>query len=156
MRFLTDRTAQRVADVKVFAKPLAYVSSAKLRPANTLRLLLPPGMVAYAVVVAAVVLLETPATYRAPLVLLFVVLGPGAAVVLLLRIAGLLMQLMLTVTVSLALGVLVPSGMLYAGLWWPRAALVALALITGMVSIAAFMLELRRVRSPQPGSSRAL
>ena len=110
-------------------------------------LLLPVATIVYAAAVSLLVFLQAPPSYRAAPVLLFVVLVPGIAVVRLLRIPGVLVQLTLGLAVSLALAVLVPSLMVYAGWWSPRGALVVLVAIAALASAAALVRELRRLRS---------
>ena len=74
--------------------------------------------------------------YRAPIVLAFVLVCPGLALVRVLGIPGLTAQLSLAIALSVTLDVLVPAGLLYAGVWSPIAALLILVALT--VVTAAF------------------
>jgi hypothetical protein len=82
--------------------------------------------------------------YRAPIVLAFVLVCPGLALVRVLGIRALTAQLSLGVALSLALDVLVPAGLLYAGVWSPSAALLILVGLT--VAVAAFDVLARTLR----------
>jgi hypothetical protein len=78
---------------------------------------------------AAVLLMavQASAAYRAPVILTFVLVCPGLALVRLLGIPAAAARLSLAIAVSLALAVLVPASLLYAGAWSPPAALAILA-----------------------------
>jgi hypothetical protein len=67
---------------------------------------------------------QTPA--RPALMLAFVLVSPGLALVRLLRLGDRVAELTLVLALSAALAVLVPSVLLYADLWSPRAACAAL------------------------------
>lgn len=69
-------------------------------------------------------------SYRAPVVLGFVLVCPGLAVVRLVAVPTGGFQLSLSVAISMALAVLVPAALLYAGAWSPLAALLILAVLT--------------------------
>jgi hypothetical protein len=92
-----------------------------------------------------------------------VLLAPGLALVLVAHFRGLALTLTVVLLTGLALGVLVPSILLYAGAWSPRAAFVIivdgtlLAASAGMVSAVHRTRETRRERSPharRPQASR--
>jgi hypothetical protein len=86
------------------------------------------GVVAgFAVAAAAAALAGAPAPVRAPLVLAFLLLGPGMAYVPLLGLGDPLAELTLGLAVSLALDLAVAAAMLYTGAWSPRTSLLALA-----------------------------
>jgi hypothetical protein len=83
---------------------------------------------------AVLVALDADAWYRAPITILFVVVVPGLAIVRLIGIPDILVRLMLGLALSLALGVLIPSTLLYLGAWSP---LGALAILAGLAFAAA-------------------
>jgi uncharacterized membrane protein len=89
----------------------------------------PAGFVAAAGVVSAVVAAGGPSALRTVLVLAFLLLCPGLA---LLRLVG-RFDVLATVTLALALSVAIDMalalGLAYTGLWSPAAALVALVAI---------------------------
>ena len=86
------------------------------------------GVVAgFAVAAAAAALAGAPAPVRAPLVLAFLLLGPGMAYVPLLGLGDALAELTLGLAVSLALDLAVAAAMLYTGAWSPRTSLLVLA-----------------------------
>lgn len=85
---------------------------------------------------ALVVFLDVDPVYRAPIALTFVLICPGLALVRLLRISGALNQLTVAVALSLALDVLVPAILLYAGGWSPPA---ALSILVGIATGAAVL-----------------
>lgn len=78
----------------------------------------------------AAVLLEAPAPLRAPLVLTFVLLCPGAAVVRLLGLRDAAASVVLSIAVSLALGMLVTEAMAVGHAWSAEAAVIDLAAFT--------------------------
>ena len=91
---------------------------------------------------------------RAIVVLGFVLVAPGYA---LLRGWGLAHGwhgAALTVALSVALATIVPGALLYAGAWSPRAALLILAGVTITASIASVLSDARR-RAPYPTSRAA-
>lgn len=73
---------------------------------------------------------HAPTEIRAPLVLAFALIGPGAAVVPLLRLHDPLGEFTLALGVSLAADVVVASAMLYAHAWAPEAGLAILVAVT--------------------------
>jgi hypothetical protein len=73
---------------------------------------------------------HAPTEIRAPLVLAFALIGPGAAVVPLLRLHDPLGEFSLALGVSLAADVVVASAMLYAHDWAPEAGLAILVAMT--------------------------
>jgi hypothetical protein len=85
---------------------------------------------------------EANAAYRAPVILPFVLVCPGLALVRLLGIPVAAARLSLAIAVSLALAVLVPAALVYAGAWSPPA---ALAILAGLaITFAAVEVVLRR------------
>jgi hypothetical protein len=70
---------------------------------------------------------EANAAYRAPVILTFVLVCPGLALVRLLGIPAAAARLVLAIAVSLALAVLIPAALVYSGAWSPPAALAILA-----------------------------
>lgn len=80
--------------------------------------------------VAVVVFADVGSRLRPFVVLWFVVVCPGMAIVRLLPVGERLAELTLAVAVSLALGIIVPGTMLYAGFWSPEIALAILISIT--------------------------
>jgi uncharacterized membrane protein len=86
------------------------------------------GLVALSALAAATAALaDLPAPLRAPLVLTFLLLGPGMAFVPLLGLRDPVAELTLALALSLALDVLVAVTMLYADAWSPVGSLLALA-----------------------------
>lgn len=89
---------------------------------------------------AVVVAGDAPAWLRGPVVIGFVLVCPGGALVALLRLGDRVAELSLAVAVSLALAILVPAATLYAGAWSPTLALAILIALTAAVT----SFELRR------------
>jgi hypothetical protein len=89
---------------------------------------------------AAFALASAPAALRAPVVLGFLVLGPGTAFVPLLALGDAVAELAVAVGVSLALDVAVETTMTYAGAWSPVGSLLVLAAI----ALAGVALQLAR------------
>jgi uncharacterized membrane protein len=82
-------------------------------------------------VVSSLVVADVHPAVRAPAVLTFVLLFPGLALVRPLALAGdRLTELTLGVALSVAISVLVPTGLLYLGWWSPNGALAVLIAIT--------------------------
>ena len=84
---------------------------------------------AFALAAVAASSAGAPAPVRAPLVLAFLLLGPGMAYVPLLGLGDLLAELTLGLAASLALDLAVAATMLYAGAWSPRTSLLVLAVV---------------------------
>ncbi|MEA2253600.1 MAG: hypothetical protein QOI62_2946 [Solirubrobacteraceae bacterium] len=82
---------------------------------------------ASALAAAAAAAAGLPAALRAPLVLTFLLLGPGMAFVPLLALRDPIAELTLALVLSLALDALVAVTMLYVGAWSPVAILLVLA-----------------------------
>lgn len=78
----------------------------------------------------------------------FLAVGPGLAIVRLLRIGDFLTEIVLSVAFSLALSTLVAGTMLYAGLWSPGWSLGLLLAVSGIG--AALQLATPRVIVPGP------
>jgi hypothetical protein len=94
---------------------------------------------AFALAAVAASSAGAPAPVRAPLVLAFVLLGPGMAYIPLLGLGDLLAELTLGLAVSLALDLAVAATMLYAGAWSPRTSLFVL----GVVALGGVALQAR-------------
>lgn len=92
-------------------------------------LALPLIVLALAGAVGSVVLLGVGNPFRSLFVLSYLVVGPGLALVPLVRIGG-WPGLTLAVGLSLALDVLVSTTMIYAGIWSPNATLAVLVLVS--------------------------
>ena len=105
---------------------------------------------AWAAAAALVVVVDADPLFRAPVVLTFVLLCPGLAIVRLLDVPDVLTQLVLAVGLSLALAVLVPAILVYAGAWSPVAALIILIAITELAGILQFFVPSFRVSIPLP------
>jgi len=89
-----------------------------------------PALVAgSALAAAAVALAGAPEAVRVPLVIAFLLLGPGMAFVPLLGLGDPVAELTVALGVSVALDLCVAMAMLYAGAWSPPATLVVLAAI---------------------------
>jgi len=83
--------------------------------------------------------LDAEPAYRAPIVLGFVLVCPGLALVRLLGVPAAMAQISLGVALSLALDVLIPAALLYAGAWSPPAALAILIGLTVAAAIVEFL-----------------
>ena len=79
---------------------------------------------------------DAPSEVRVPIVLGFLAICPGAAIVGLLKMDDPLHQLTLALAISLTLGSLVSLVALYAGLWSPNGILIVLILITIAAAMA--------------------
>ena len=115
------------------------------------RLPLAPAVVLLA---AAATVLVTAADGASPLrtviVLAFVALGPGLALVPLIDIGEAWSELTLALAVSLALDVLIAGALVYAGVWSSATALAILV----AVSVLGAAAQLRRGRFPPTTSTR--
>src|SRR5919109_2766884 len=97
---------------------------------------LPTASIALTLVVVAVVIGGLDSALRPALVIPFLLLAPGMAVVRLLRIPDPTAVLMLAVAVSLVIAGLVAGIMVYTGTWSPKGGLVGLALFTVTANVA--------------------
>ncbi len=88
---------------------------------------LPAGVAAAAIVVMLVAYAPAPIAIRAPLVLVFALIGPGAGLVPLIALRDPLGEFTLALGVSCALDVIVALGLIYAHAWSPAAGLAILA-----------------------------
>ena len=103
------------------------------------------AVVAVAAVAApALALAGAPAAVRLPVVLVFLLLGPGMAFVPLLGLGDPVAELTVAVGISLAVDVAVALAMLYAGAWSPPATLVVVA------ALALCGAALQRVKEARP------
>lgn len=90
-------------------------------------LLWPVVITASAAMAVATALLDTGPPVQPLLVIWFLLVCPGMAFVRLLRLPGLVLQWILAIVVSIALGVVVSQAFLYLHYWSPVAGLVTLA-----------------------------
>jgi len=90
---------------------------------------------------------EVDTKVRAPVTLTFLFVCPGFALVRLLALPDIVAQLSLAIALSLALDVLIPSILLYAGAWSPSAALYTLVGLTAAVGASDLAFKLRRLRA---------
>jgi uncharacterized membrane protein len=97
---------------------------------------LPAALIAAALVTLIVAYAPAPTVVRAPLVLVFALLGPGAAVVPLIALRDPLGEFTLALGVSCAIDVIVALGLLYGHAWSPVAGLAILAGLTLAGAIA--------------------
>jgi uncharacterized membrane protein len=98
---------------------------------------------------AAVVFAEVDFPLRPVLVLAFLLVCPGMALVRHLRIGDGVTELTLAVALSFALIAIVPGAMLYAGAWSPRLALLVLIGIT----LTAALVDIARLRRERVGGT---
>jgi hypothetical protein len=89
-----------------------------------------PWAAALAVGTAAASVGHAPVPLRATLVVLFVLIGPGAGLVPLLGLRDPLGELALAIGTSLAVDVAVALGIVYAGTWRPAVGLAILVVLT--------------------------
>jgi hypothetical protein len=102
------------------------------------------AVVAVAAVAAPVAALTgAPAAVRVPVVLVFLLLGPGMAFVPLLDLGDPVAELTVAVGVSLAVDLAVALAMLYAGAWSPPTTLVVLAALALSGAAAQLLKEAR-------------
>lgn len=97
-------------------------------------LIWPTTLALWAALAAVVVFVEVDSPLRPALVLSFLLLCPGLALVRLLRITDRVTEMTLAIAVSLALNALVPGLMLYLGAWSPRVGLLILITITAVAT----------------------
>jgi hypothetical protein len=93
-------------------------------------------LIAWAAAVSILVFLDTQSVYRAPVVLSFLLLAPGLALVRLLRLQDLLMELSLAIALSLAVDAIVATLFLYANAWSLESIFLVLALLTLVSALA--------------------
>jgi hypothetical protein len=96
-----------------------------------------------AVAAPAAALAGAPAAVRIPVVLLFLLLGPGMAFVPLLDLGDPVAELTVAVGISVAVDLAVAMAMLYAGSWSPAATLVVLAALALSGAVAQRVKEAR-------------
>lgn len=108
----------------------------------------PAAMSSWAILTAAVVLLDAWMPVRAAVVGSFALVVPGGALVPLLGLRDRVAELTLAIALSLALDLVVACAMLYAGAWSPSAGVVVLV----VVALAGAGLQ---VRGTAPGGSPA-
>jgi hypothetical protein len=89
---------------------------------------------------ALAVALDWPAPLRPALIIWFVAICPGMAIIRLLRLDSLLVELTLAIALSLALAGLIASALVYAGLWSPNLVLELLV----VTAVGGLILGLRR------------
>lgn len=110
----------------------------------------PLAVVAGAALTALVVWAGVAPALRGPVVLAFLLVGPGLALVHALRLRDRLAELCLAIALSVALDTLVASAFLYAGAWSPDAILGALVALTVAGAGADLLRTASLRRSPQP------
>jgi uncharacterized membrane protein len=88
---------------------------------------------------ALAVALDWPVPLRPALVIWFIAICPGMAIIRLLRLDSLLAEVTLAIALSLALAGLIASALVYAGLWSPNLVLEVLVVI----AVGALVLGLR-------------
>jgi hypothetical protein len=114
---------------------------------------LPVALLALAAAAALLFLVPTPGPARAAVELLFVTLGPGIALVRLVRLESLLAELMLGIALSLVLAGLVSGTFLYLGAWSPGAILgVLVTVAAGGAAIDLLVLVRARRTGPEPAA----
>lgn len=106
-------------------------------------IILPSLVIVWAMAAGSAVGYGAANPWRSAIVLPFLCVGPGLALVPLLRIAG-WTGLTLAVGVSLALDALVPTGMIYSGAWSPDATLAILVVLSILACAGQLALELLR------------
>jgi len=99
---------------------------------------------AAAVAAPALALTGAPVAVRLPVVLVFLLLGPGMAFVPLLGLGDPVAELTIAVGISLAVDLAVALAMLYAGAWAPTTTLVLVA------AVALGGAALQRVKAARP------
>lgn len=107
-------------------------------------LLVPMFLAAVAAAAVAAAVADAPQPLRAAVVVVFVCLVPGYALVRLLRLRDPLLEGAVSVGASLAIAVLVSTLALYAGAWSPPGILVTLALVVVAAATADAMLATPR------------
>lgn len=101
---------------------------------------------------AGIAVVAAPASpLRAVLLLSFLLLGPGLALVRLLRIGDFVMELTLALALGIVLSTLVSGTMAYAGHWVPMLGLAVLMCIT-LAANSVEELRFRAARRPQLGT----
>src|SRR6476646_3032059 len=93
--------------------------------------------IALAVTAAMVTIGSAPVNIRFPIVLAFLALGPGTAIVGLLRLTDPLHQLTLAIAISVAVTALLSILFLYAKVWSPTGILVTTIVITFAAALGA-------------------
>jgi hypothetical protein len=106
----------------------------------------PVASACIAVATIAVVVVNSP--LRPALVLPFLVLAPGMALVRLLRIPDPIAVIMLAIAISLALGGVVAGTMVYTGTWSPVGGLLGLTLFTFAVNVTDVVVSSRSKAAP--------
>ena len=96
----------------------------------------PVALVVLAYAAAFLVVADAGPPLRPVVVLGFLLTGPGLAVVRLARIGSPLVQWTLAVAVSLALDVVVSTGLLFARWWAATSALAVLVVVTELAALA--------------------
>jgi hypothetical protein len=100
------------------------------------------------------VALDLSSVVRAPIVLAFVLVCPGLALIRLVGVRTATAQLSLGIALSLALDVLVPASLLYAGVWSPSAALGILVGVTFVAAMIEVVLPALDAESAQDSGAR--
>jgi uncharacterized membrane protein len=103
-------------------------------------------VVVLAAAAMALTLADVHSPARAAIVLAFVLVAPGLAIVRPIGMRDPMVELMLAVAVSVALDTLAASAILYAGAWSPNLILAVVAAITLAATAVGLLVERRRER----------
>ena len=103
---------------------------------NSLTRLFPGAIACLGVLATMLVLTDARAAVRAIVVLPFLLVGPGLAVVELIGLSDVLERVVLAIAVSFALEVIVSLAMLYGGVW---SASLGISILTGIAVVAAIV-----------------
>lgn len=107
--------------------------------------ILPSAVMVWALAADVIVAYGAGNPWQSAIVLPFLCVGPGLALVPLLRVGG-WTGLTLAVGVSLAMDALVPTAMIYAGVWSPDATLAILVVLSILGGAGQLALEALRPR----------
>jgi hypothetical protein len=106
------------------------------------------SILVWSVAAAILVALRSATALGLVIVIPFILIAPGAAFVLLLRLRRLALIATVVSLTAVAVGVLVPSILLYSGIWSPRAAFAAVAGATFATAAVGFFREADGLRRP--------
>ena len=104
----------------------------------------PLSIIASAIAVNVVVLVDSQSVVRPLLVLWFMLICPGMAFVRLLRLKSMAVELSLATALSVALATILAGSLLYSGLWSPTAGLITLGCIAVLGAVAQIALAYLR------------
>ena len=109
----------------------------------------PIAVLAGAALAALVVWGNVAPALRGPVVLAFLLVGPGMALVHPLRLRDRLAELCLAVALSVALDTVLASAFLYAGDWWPEGTLAALIAVAVLGAVDDLLSTASPRRAPE-------